>query len=149
MICTKCLSDKPADDNHFCSSKRTKSGLTQPCRDCHKKRMVPINRAKYAANPIKGLLRTYANWDRQRGFDFDLTEAWFRVNISSKSCTYCKTAEGPLGADRIDNSKGHTMANVLPACRICNVVRNNLFSVDEMRVIGAAIASVQAVRLAA
>lgn len=52
--------------------------------------------------------------------DCDLTVPWFIENIFTK-CIYCgETDWKKLGCDRIDNSKAHTIENVVPCCLDCN-----------------------------
>jgi hypothetical protein len=65
-----------------------------------------------------------------------------KENITSKSCIYCGDTED-LGCDRIDNSKGHTMNNIVPSCKICNYARHNHFTVDEMYILGASIRQIK------
>lgn len=75
----------------------------------------------------------------------DLTLDEIRAEIE-KPCTYCGTRTAPRGLDRIDNQLPHTRGNVLPACVACNLARGNRFSVEEMKIIGKAIAEVRAAR---
>ncbi len=109
--------------------------------------MKVANKRIYAANPIRGKLKTLRRYDDMFGREFNLTEEWVREHIASKPCTYCGGTDTQSGTDRIDNDRGHTMDNVIPACRMCNVVRNNLFDVEEMKLIGAVIAQIKFARL--
>jgi len=48
----------------------------------------------------------------------------FAYKLMIKPCTYCRklpTDKFPNGLDRIDNSKGHIIGNVLPCCHQCNM----------------------------
>lgn len=65
--------------------------------------------------------------------DFTLQE--FEERIKNSRCIYCNT-DRDLGLDRIDNTKGHSISNTLPACNRCNMTRSNRFTVDEMKLIG-------------
>ena len=145
-VCTKCGEEKPADDSHFYRQPHGRHQLTALCRKCHKQRMVAANASYYSANREKELIRHHTEWDRKRGLDCNLTVEWFKQNLSSKPCLYCGTADEPIGADRIDNSIGHMIGNVVPCCQTCNKVRNNLFTVDEMRMLGAVIRKIKALR---
>lgn len=63
-------------------------------------------------------------------------------NLIKNPCTYCTLPIGNrgYGLDRIDNSKGYEINNVLPCCKDCNVARNDNFSSEEMKLfIGPAI----------
>jgi len=90
---------------------------------------------------ISRMLSAYRLRDKKRGFVFDLPREYFENNIISQTCTYCGTTEN-VGCDRINNKQGHTMANVIPACYVCNAVRNNHFTVSEMKKIGKVIAQI-------
>ena len=72
------------------------------------------------------LIRAYKQEDKKRGRgDIDLTVPWFIRNIFTK-CIYCgETDWKKLGCDRINNSKAHTMENVVPSCWDCNNKRQS------------------------
>lgn len=59
------------------------------------------------------------------------------VDLWQQGCHYCGrdiTSETGCGLDRKDNSRGYTTDNVLPCCGQCNIVRNSVFSVQEMEI---------------
>lgn len=79
-------------------------------------RKTPIGRA----NMLK---QRYNSADKQanRGKG-DLTAQWIVDNIFSKPCVHCgKTGWDAIGCNRIDDSKPHTIDNVEPCCRECNI----------------------------
>jgi hypothetical protein len=90
---------------------------------------------------ISKMISAYRIKDKKRNRIFNLSREYFENNIISKPCYYCGSLEN-IGCDRIDNSKGHTEDNVIPACYTCNVVRNNHFSIEEMKQIGSVIAKI-------
>jgi hypothetical protein len=57
------------------------------------------------------------------------------TTITKQPCYYCGVEIGTKsgGLDRKDNSVGYTLENVLPCCRDCNRVRNNVLTVEEMK----------------
>jgi len=62
----------------------------------------------------------YSDKIHNRG-DCDLTAQWIVENIFSRPCHYCGDSDWTkIGCDRIDNSKPHTMDNVVPCCEKCN-----------------------------
>jgi hypothetical protein len=81
------------------------------------------------------LIKVYKKYDKKNGYHSNLTIDYLIDNIFNKKCTYCHTTEN-LGCDRVDNNKGHTTDNVVPACGRCNITRLNNFTVDEMKQIG-------------
>lgn len=84
--------------------------------------------------------------DKAKGLQCDLTAAWFKENIQNKACVYCKRSNVRIGCDRIDNSIGHTKANVVPSCGDCNKSRQDIFTHSEMLKLGPHIAAIFARR---
>lgn len=84
-------------------------------------RTTPIGRA----NCLTG---RYRQTDKQKGFlniDNQVDSNFILNNIFTKSCIYCGESDWKkLGCDRIDNSKPHTIDNVVCSCWDCNHERN-------------------------
>ena len=87
-------------------------------------------RAGYVSNAYKKI-------DIRKGFSIDqnIDADWIIENIfGGQKCIYCGDNDWThLGADRIDNTKPHTPDNVVCACFICNVERNDRCSVEEFK----------------
>ena len=82
------------------------------------------------------MISSYKARDKKIGLSVcDITIDWMIENILKRPCTYCGDTRR-IGCDRIDNSKGHTMDNVVPCCVECNNVRNDFFSYREMLLLG-------------
>lgn len=100
---------------------------------------------KYYHEKRKGILKEYRRKPHKRyryavrnaryeNREFTLTEAQY-VELIAKPCFYCT---GPLpetgrGLDRIDNSRGYHIDNVLPCCTQCNNTRNTFYTVEETK----------------
>lgn len=83
------------------------------------------------ANRIK---INYLHYDKKRGFptDQNIDEDWIIENIFGSSCIYCGESDWQkLGADRIDNTKGHTPDNCVCSCKKCNEKRGDRYTVEE------------------
>lgn len=83
------------------------------------------------ANRLK---KDYNHRDKERGFDISLNvdSKWIVENIFKSACIYCGESDWTkLGADRIDNTKGHTPDNVVCCCGKCNVQKGRWYSVEE------------------
>jgi hypothetical protein len=52
-----------------------------------------------------------------------------------------------IGLDRLDDSKGYEVGNVVSCCTECNLARGCRFTPKEMKIIGAAIRRVKLARL--
>jgi len=63
--------------------------------------------------------------DKKRGFKNDLTKEFIAEQIT-KGCSYCGEKTIRMTLDRIDNERGHTTDNVVPACIRCNHIRGNM-----------------------
>lgn len=76
-------------------------------------------------NPAKAIYwDTRAN-DKGKGFHFPLSVQEIE-NIISVPCSYCGESKLRLTLDRIDNTKGHTLDNVVCSCIRCNLLRRDM-----------------------
>lgn len=93
----------------------------------HKEEKAAYNK-QYRATPIgraNNLAAAYRTSDKKynRGI-CTITKEWIVDNIFTKSCIYCGESDWKkLGCDRIDNTKPHTIDNVVCCCGKCNVKR--------------------------
>jgi len=91
-------------------------------------------RAKTPYNRAQILAASYNRSDISRGFDVsnNIDGKWIEEQVFASKCIYCGDDNWKhLGCDRIDNSKPHTPDNVVCSCGICNVERNDRYSVEE------------------
>ena len=144
--CKKCKGEyrqknKEKTSEYGCEyRKRNKKKASEYGREYKKRNIEKIkeqDKEYYYKNREKCLLRTYKYTDKKKGRICDLTIEWLKENITGKPCFYCGQ-NVDVGCDRIDNSNGHIMDNVLPCCTNCNRIRKDDFTVDEMKVIGEA-----------
>lgn len=71
------------------------------------------------------ILREARRSDKLRGTICDLTKEQIQTLIAN-GCHYCGETKLRMTLDRIDNAKGHTLDNVVPACIRCNYARRNM-----------------------
>lgn len=95
---------------------------------------------------VSKMCSAYRIKDLKKGLKYDLCIDWFLENIAYKNCIYCGDKDN-IGCDRIDNSIGHIKGNVVPCCYTCNVVRNNIFTVEEMKELGKSISIIKSKRV--
>jgi hypothetical protein len=111
----------------------------------HYQRMCPVCARKEAVRKTtlpgqkskwNRMIRVYRKNALALGREFLLTDDQF-VSISKEKCHYCgadpiENAYGVVsnGLDRVNSSIGYSIDNVVPCCKICNVMKNKL-SVDD------------------
>jgi hypothetical protein len=66
----------------------------------------------------------YKNSAKSRGIPFELTFEQF-MTFWQKPCYYCGNSIPTIGLDRVDNTKGYTMDNVVPCCKVCNRLKTS------------------------
>jgi hypothetical protein len=91
---------------------------------------------KWMEDKDYALIYNYRTIDKKKGLICDLTVDWIKENITGKPCIYCGRIDVPMGCDRMDNSKGHTMSNVVPCCFDCNKTKMDRYTYNEMKMIG-------------
>ncbi len=115
-----------------------REGKSQRCRSCKEKRQfLPGNKSSF-----NDLYRGYKNSARNRNLVFELDKELF-AKETKKNCVYC--GEPPTnrqkhpnareeyiynGLDRVDNAIGYTATNVVPCCKVCNMMKGS-FDKDE------------------
>lgn len=97
-------------------------------------RQYSIQRRKTKQGRANQLRSRYIETDKKKGFPADqiIDTNWIIENIFNTPCIYCGESDWrKLGADRIDNTKGHTPDNVVCSCWNCNKERGDKFTPDE------------------
>ena len=115
--------------------------LSKPKRDTKDRSECENIRIK-----VSKMCSSYRIKDLKKGLKYNLDIDWFINNIVYNKCIYCGDDKN-IGCDRIDNSIGHIKSNVVPCCYTCNVVRNNIFSVEEMKILGSVISKIKKKRI--
>lgn len=80
---------------------------------------------KLGQNMAKWFVADSKNNDRNRKRENNLTVGFVKEMIS-RGCSYCGENEIRIGLDRIDNSIGHLVTNVVAACCRCNIIRGDM-----------------------
>jgi hypothetical protein len=101
-----------------------------------------LERSRAASRARKTTLRTKYTGCRSnaviREIPFDLTYAEYEKFLTKNNlCGYCDTDLLTIGGsslDRIDNSQGYRLGNVIPCCGPCNQIRGDNLTVFEMQV---------------
>ena len=92
--------------------------------------------------PGRSLFSQYQQSAKKRGINFDISRIDF-LDITQCDCYYCGASPsnekivGDInfmynGLDRVDSSKGYSVSNCVPCCKICNIAKNTL-SIEEFK----------------
>lgn len=109
------------------------SGGTQSCGCLRNERVreaisLPIGEASF-----NDLVNNMKRGAKRRGYIWDLTNDQIKI-LTSQLCFYCGVKPSQRGTgrpfyngeylyngiDRVDNTRGYTMDNVVPCCGVCN-----------------------------
>lgn len=148
--CTKCGDKKDVTTDNFYKDKRTLDGFCSECKRCaltrcavyRNENRVLVNQREVARKHLPS--RHYSKAKREakeRNLLWDIPRDTFDI-LLAKPCHYCgdkledkKKYTVGSGLDRIDNLIGYTIANVLPCCKVCNLIRNTVLTVRETEVL--------------
>ncbi len=95
--------------------------------------------------PLNALFDRYKYQAKYRNYEFSLGIEQFK-NITSQNCEYCninpiqrsKSKKGKSyfynGIDRKNNDLGYTINNCVPCCKICNDIKGQNLTYEEMKI---------------
>jgi len=91
---------------------------------------------RFKNSAIRSRYTIYINSAKVRGIEFNITYEQFK-DIITQDCHYCSI--GPTmyveryghsayvnGIDRIDNTKGYIIGNIVPSCPNCNYAKRDM-----------------------
>lgn len=130
IVCGSCHEEK--DETKFGRIRDTKY-RRGTCFACYAKIDYRNNRERFLRgakirrhnNPSSAIYADSRKSDKKKGRANDLTKEFIKKQIE-KGCSYCGETESRMTLDRIDNGRGHTMDNVVPACIRCNYFRRDM-----------------------
>ena len=126
-----------------------KEYIRPSCKKCWHRQIVEIQKV-WKKKP-EGFFYNIKHGALERNIEFGLDRKEFVKwwNGQEKICFYCKRTweeiakdksnvrnQGRLGLDRIDNSRGYFLDNIVLACWRCNTIKNDFFTKNEMLQIG-------------
>lgn len=100
-------------------------------------------------------IRTTGRFTRAKGLAKQKEVTWNigkedYIALLKNSCFYCgleNNVETGIGLDRLDTTLGYSLENCVNCCWECNVVRSNLFTIKQMKIIGQVIRKIKLDRL--
>lgn len=127
----ECGNEKIVDNSNLTS------GNVKSCGCLHKKRLKELHEGNINKDAaFQTVVRDYKRGAKNRGFEFDLTEAQIK-ELTQKNCFYCGCSPNKVkdrngqhifkdsvyvynGIDRIDNDAGYMYNNCVTCCTECN-----------------------------
>lgn len=151
--CNDCDQIKPLTAFYKRNDNKNPDSVVSRCKQCsslkHQKRMKDKEYRKKMTNNSKkwqqeNPLRTRyliaksnaLNKNRRevKSFTIEYDEI---IDLWKNGCHYCSVEiinNKGVGLDRIDNTRGYELDNVLPCCGDCNKVRNTVLTVEETEI---------------
>lgn len=112
-----------------------RNGQTKSCGCLQKERTIESRRLPPGLASMRYLINSYKKSARIHKYEYNLTEEQFKI-LTRQDCYYCgakpsgesnyRVYNGSYiynGLDRIDNTKGYMIDNVVPCCKICNYAK--------------------------
>jgi len=134
-----------------------REGRAQFCSDCRNARRIY---ATTQGNLRSGFNRTNKG-SPALAFGIDDFCRWRKAQ--ELRCAYCRISERDLsavgmrsqiqrivkvlGVDRVDSAAGYTIDNLVPCCFVCNQIKGDRFTAEEMTVVGPAVGEIWSWRL--
>jgi len=108
-----------------------------------KKRVVPAER-KLQSRKRHNTYTQAKSSALQRNLPWHISSYEY-YELMDHPCYYCSNTLGLTGIrlDRLDNSEGYLMHNVVPCCGRCNMVRNSRIRPDHMVLVGRLLAKLE------
>lgn len=112
--CLQCGESKILDC--FPRANKEKDGFYYKCKDCKNS-----TQREFSRTPI-GKYIQYKKRAKEKKFTFTLTTDEF-MSFWKKDCSYCGDKIEGIGLDRVDNSIGYEIKNVVACCETCNTMK--------------------------
>lgn len=130
------LCGKSKDPKTFYRAGKKSTRLRNICISCRAKQRLLPEKTKKRREWLYSIPARFRNAKKEseainRLWTISETEYKF---LAVQPCHYCKKTFFTMGSglDRIDNTKGYELSNVLPCCKYCNGLRSNKLTVEEM-----------------
>ena len=111
---------------------RLRDGHTQSCGCLKKELLIESKKINSGLASMRQAINSYKRSAKRRGLEYKLTEEQF-AEITKRECFYCGAMPNSIqkathqngdyiynGIDRIDNTKGYEIDNVVSCCASCN-----------------------------
>jgi hypothetical protein len=122
FVCCKCGEQKTQDD--FYVDRHKARGHVARCKQCYAETAKTIGSRKPSRREA-----SFKSGAQRRGLPYNLTHEQF-MSLWQQPCHYCGEPIDTIGIDRVDNTAGYMVDNVVPCCRICNSMKSHMNLLD-------------------
>ena len=120
---------KVKESSHNCWVKHRAANTARTAAYYHNnKSEINTHKAQYRQQPL-AKFKMYVRGAKLRGIVFDLTFEQF-MTFWQKPCHYSGHTIATIGLDRVDNTKGYVVGNVVPCCTTCNRFKRKMDPMD-------------------
>jgi hypothetical protein len=138
--CAKWLCRCDCEKEKIVEGRSLRRGSTKSCGCLHKEGLYKLRKSELDSKSLnmRQALIAYKRHAKKRNVAFGLSEKQF-VEITQKDCFYCGAKPNNIsdrayllesyiynGIDRVDNTNGYTIDNVVPCCKKCNYAKNDM-----------------------
>jgi hypothetical protein len=147
LRCSTCKQWKPYDK--FVAKNLTTASGIQKRRFSYRCLHCEALRARAYRRTIKGRFTFAKITARRAKHEFHLTIEQYG-DLILQPCHYCKFTPHENGTwlDRVDSAGHYTLDNVVPCCGLCNVIKGNQFTEEEMLLLGPVVSQIKSKRQA-
>jgi len=131
-VCGSCKKSKPFSEFEFQSDENKRFYYRRICNNCQRGRESTKWDNHYT---LKIRMLGIKQRAKERGYEFSISFEEYKA-LMSVPCYYCFGAIGETsggGLDRLDNTYGYELGNVVPCCGVCNRARGDWFTPEETR----------------
>jgi hypothetical protein len=90
---------------------------------CKRKEKYQEAKKKYNQT-LNGRMVMYKSSAKDKGLLFNLTKEEF-LSFWQQSCFYCGAEIATIGLDRVDNTRGYELDNIVSCCSWCNYLKRD------------------------
>lgn len=144
--CSICKAQKLFTEFYYDSNHKTYKSMCKKCSIQRAMKTITKQRKiRYSSTWLQDKHRKIRSRAVKKGLGYELNAGFIGELLVGASCLYCGD-DNNLSIERMNNYIGYTKENCVAACLRCNMMRNNKFSFEEMKIMGSALETIRNMR---